>query len=112
MPVRTPFRTTPSLGPELWQVDLEFYWDTISKSVGSTTIVASYQQGSQVIGNDGHQYVFVRTTGGAIASGATVVLTEPAMTIATGAGAFTAPVTVGAVAIPLSSFVHARRTAI
>lgn len=110
MPVRTPYRITPSLGPELWQVDTEFYWDTISKSVGSATIIASYQQGSTVVGNDGHSYVFVKTTGGSIASGAAVVLTEPAMTVATGAGAFTAPVTVGAVAIPVGSFIHVRRT--
>jgi hypothetical protein len=112
MPVRTPYRTTPSLGPELWQVEpIENYWDQISKSVGSTTIVASYPIGTQVVGNDGHQYVYVRASA-AIASGATVILTEPAFTIATGAGAFTAPVTVGAVAIAINSFVHARRTAI
>jgi hypothetical protein len=112
MPVRTPFRITPSLGPELWQVALEFYWDTISADVGDTTPVASYQQGSAVIGNDGHTYVLVKTTGGDIASGAAVVLTEPAMTVATGAGAYTAPVTVGAVAIPVGSFIHVRRTAL
>ena len=110
MPVRTPYRTTPSLGPELWQVDTEFYWDTISKSVGSTTIVPSYQLGSSVVGSDGHTYVFVKTAGGPIASGATVILTEPAMTVATGAGAFTAPVTTGAAAIPVGSFIHVRRT--
>lgn len=109
MAAQTPFRITPNLGPDLFQVSTEFYWDTISKNVGSTTIVPSYQLGTTVVGNDGHSYVFVKTVG-SIASGATVVLTEPAMTVATGAGAFTAPVTVGAVAIPAGSFIHVRRT--
>jgi len=111
MPVQTPYRITPSLGPDLWQTSPEFYWDTISKKVGDTAVIASYQQGSSVVGQDGHTYVFVRTVG-SIASGATVVLTEPAMTVATGAGAYTAPVTPGAVAIPAGSFVHVRRTAL
>lgn len=112
MPVATPFRITPSLGPGLLAVDTEFYWDQISKRVGEATPVVSFQQGSSCLGNDGHTYVLVKTTGAAIASGATVVLTEPAMTVATGAGAYTAPVTTGAVTIPVGSFIHVRRTAL
>ena len=61
-------------------------------------------------GSEGNTYVFVKTAGGPIASGAAVILTEPAMTVATGAGAFTAPVTTGAAAIPVGSFIHVRRT--
>ena len=112
MAAKTPFRITPSLGPDLWQASTEFYWDTISVPVGSAAAkVPSYQLGSVVVGNDGHEYKFVQTVG-SIASGATVILTEPAQTVATGAGTWTVPVTVGAVAIPAGSFLHVRKTAI
>lgn len=112
MAATTPFRITPSLGPDLWQISSEFYWDTISVPVGSTAAkVPSYQLGSVVVGQDGHDYKFVQTVG-SIASGAAVILTEPAQTVATGAGAWTAPVTPGAVAIPAGSFIHVRKTAV
>jgi hypothetical protein len=107
MPATTPFRIEPSLGPDLWQVSTENYWDTISKNVGNTTIVPSYPLGSSVIGTDGHTYVFVKATA-AIASGATIIVTEPAFTAATGAGLYTAPVITGGV--PINAFFHARRT--
>ena len=109
MAAKTPFRITPSLGPDLWQASTEFYWDTISRPVGSTTITPSYQLGSEVTGQDGHRYKFVKTVG-TIASGATVVLTEPAMTVATGAGEWTVPAT-GA-SIPAGTFLHVRKTAL
>jgi len=44
--------------------------------------------GTVVTGNDGHDYILALATG-AIANAATVTLTEPAMTVATGAGAWT-----------------------
>ena len=110
MAARTPFRITPSLGPDLWKASTEFYWDTISVPVNSTAAkVPSYQLGSVVVGNDGHEYKFVQTTG-TIASGAAVTLTEPANTVATGAGPWTVPAT-GA-SIPAGTFLHVRKTAI
>ena len=109
MAAKTPFRITPSLGPDLWQASAEFYWDTVSKTVGSTTIIPSYQLGSVVVGQDGHEYKFVKTVG-TIASGAEVAITEPAMTVATGAGGWTVPAT-GA-SIPANTFLHVRRTAV
>ena len=52
--VETPFRITPSLGPDLHQTAAEFYWDTIS-----TSGTPSHPLGTKVIGNDGHEYVYV-----------------------------------------------------
>lgn len=110
MAAKTPFRITPSLGPDLWQASTEFYWDTISKPVGSTTITPSYQLGSMVVGNDGHEYVFVKTTG-TIASGAQVTAPAgPTWEVATGTGGYTVPAT-GA-SIPAGTFLHVRRTAV
>ena len=110
MAAKTPFRITPSLGPDLWQASTEFYWDTITKPVGSTTITPSYQLGSEVLGQDGHRYKFVKTVG-TIASGAEVAITEPAMTVATSAGGgWTVPAT-GA-SIPAGTFLHVRKTAL
>ena len=48
----------------------------------------SFALGTVVRGNDGHNYVYARATG-AIADDATAVLTEPAMTVASGAGDWT-----------------------
>lgn len=44
--------------------------------------------GTKMVGRNGRDYVFAKATG-AIASAAAVILTEPAMTVATGAGSFT-----------------------
>ena len=56
MAAKTPFRITPSLGPELTQIDTQFYWDTISDPLATP----SYQLGSVVTGSDGHEYQFVK----------------------------------------------------
>lgn len=44
--------------------------------------------GTVVVADDGHDYIYAKASG-AVASDAVVVLTEPAMTVATGAGAWT-----------------------
>nr|DAF83401.1 MAG TPA: hypothetical protein [Caudoviricetes sp.] len=44
--------------------------------------------GTVVTGNDGHDYVLAKAAD-TIANAAAVILTEPAMTVATGAGAWT-----------------------
>lgn len=108
MAAKTPFRITPSLGPELTQIDTQFYWDTISDPLATP----SYQLGSSVTGSDGHEYQFVKNGAVALASGATVTAPAgPTWVVVAGAGGFTAPVTVGAVAIPADSFMHVRKTA-
>lgn len=111
MAAQTPFRITPNLGPDAWQVQpaTGSYWDLISGNINAATIVPSYQLGTAVVGNDGHTYVYCKASA-AIASGVAIVVTEPAFTAATGAGLYTAPVTAGAVAIPIGAFFHARRT--
>lgn len=44
--------------------------------------------GTVVTADDGHDYIFAKASG-AIAGSAVCILTEPAMTMATGAGAWT-----------------------
>lgn len=101
-----PFRITPSLGPDLWQVG-PYYFDMIT-----APDVPSYQLGSMVVGNDGHEYIHV-IAGGTIASGAQVTAPAgPDWEVTTGTGGYTAPVTEGAVAITEGQPFHARRTAI
>jgi hypothetical protein len=85
----SPFRTNPSLGPNLSQV------------VGGTSVwydpknIVSPKVGDTSLGDDGHLYVFVQASAAvaALASpGTQVTITEPAMTAAAGAGGFFAPV--------------------
>lgn len=104
--VKTPFRTTPSLGPELHQAETQFYWDSISDPAG--TGAPSYQLGSKVTGNDGHNYVFVRNGATALAANARVNITEGTWTAATNAsGTHAAPV-----AVPANAYFHARQFAL
>lgn len=51
MPVTTPYRITPNLGPDLHQTS-PYYWAEIDNQ-------NSYQPGVRVIGNDGHEYIHV-----------------------------------------------------
>lgn len=81
MAVEEPFRITPSLGPDLWQSETQFHWDMIGDPKG--TGEASYQPGSVVVGNDGHEYVFVKA-GANIAAGGDVGITESTWTTTTG----------------------------
>lgn len=87
---QTPFRITPSLGPELHQVEGQFYWDMVSDPQDAP----SYPLGTKVIGNDGHEYVLVRASANiaaASAPGTEIVITEPGFTAAAGGGGFRAP---------------------
>lgn len=72
-----PFSVTPSAGYDLN--------DTLNDDEGKQV-----KAGTSCLGDDGHLYVCVTSTAN-IAASAVVILTEPAMTVATGAGAFTAP---------------------
>lgn len=85
------FSITPSLGANLNFVGALPYYD-------SNNGIVSPQLGAVVKGNDGHDYIWARASA-AIASAAVVILTEPAMTMATGAGAWTAPTITGGVPI-------------
>jgi hypothetical protein len=93
-----PVITTPSLGAKVGEV------------YNSTTgqIAKSAPVGTKFSYDDGHDYVMA-TASGAVAAGATVILTEPALTFATGAGAFTYP---GTVALVSGDKTLLRKTAI
>lgn len=89
MAATSPFRTNPSLGPNLSQV------------VSATGVwydpknIASPQLGDVSEGDDGHKYVWVKAASliaAAAAPGTQVTITEPALTAASGAGGFYAPV--------------------
>ncbi|MGK6313724.1 hypothetical protein [Neorhizobium sp. DT-125] len=52
--------------------------------------------GTKFVADDGHEYILAKASAN-IASAAVCVLTEPAMTMATGAGDWTAPTRTGGV---------------
>ncbi len=84
------FRTTPQLGPQLDTViPLGAVWyETDGAPI-------SPQLGTRETGSDGHIYVLVQASAAIAAAaspGTQVTITEPAMTAATGAGGFYAPV--------------------
>ncbi|WP_028711064.1 hypothetical protein [Paracoccus pantotrophus] len=87
-----PFRISPSLGPDLWQAETQFYWDTIGDPTNAGD--ASYQPGSRVTGNDGADYIFVKAHANIAADAAVGVDTDTWETEA-GTG-YSAPVAVTA----------------
>lgn len=97
---------TPSLGAGVSQngglVGALPWYDT-----GKATI--SPKLGTVVKGDDGHDYILAQASA-AIASAAVCILTEPAMTMATGAGAWTAPTVTGGV--PINQYAWFKKTAI
>lgn len=109
----SPFRTTPQLGPNLWQVLKPSTGGVWYDDDGSTV---SPKLGTVETGDDGHTYVLVQASGtitAAAAPGTAIVVTEPAFTAAAGAGAFTAPPsTVYSVNIVSGDVFWARRTLI
>lgn len=100
-----PITSTPSLGSSInvngGLVGPIPYWDS-----GRT--VPSPQLGTVMFAVDGHAYIFAQASA-AIASGAVTVLTEPAMTMATGSGAWTAPTVTGGV--PSGQYAWFKKTA-
>lgn len=100
-----PITSTPSLGSSI-NVNAGLvgpipYWD-------SGRAVPSPQLGTVMQAVDGHTYIFAQASA-AIASAAVCILTEPAMTMATGAGAWTAPTVTGGV--PINQYAWFKKTA-
>ena len=97
---------TPSLGANLSTNDglvgtLPYYdgnFATISPALGTV-----------VKGSDGHDYILA-VASAAVATNTVVILTEPGMTFATGAGAWTAPTVTGGT--PISQYAWLQKTAI
>ncbi len=100
-----PIQSTPSLGGSLntnaGLVGTLPYYD-------SGRAVPSPQLGTVFKAIDGHDYIFAQASA-AIASNVAVVLTEPAMTMATGAGAWTSPTITGGV--PINQYAWFKKTA-
>lgn len=100
-----PVTSTPSLGSSInvnaGLVGTIPYWD-------SGRAVPSPQLGTKMTAVDGHEYIFAQASA-AIASAAVCILTEPAMTMATGAGAWTAPTVTGGV--PINQYAWFKKTA-
>lgn len=103
MAATTPFRTTPTLGPDLWQTADQFYWDTIADPLNSRG--PSYQLGTTVVGNDGAEYTLVQA---GAAFDADDGLSINQTTWAATADA-TAPVYEAPVAVASGEYFHARR---
>lgn len=97
------FRTTPQLGPSLNERGTGFQWD------GPGATEPSYRLGNKEVGNDGHDYVWVKasaTIAAAASPGTQITITEPAFTAAAGAGGFYAPVA----GVASGDYFHARKS--
>ncbi len=91
------FRITPSLGPDLEQHTLQNYWD-----LGYTT--PSYPLGTNVVGSDGHHYVYVKAAANIASAGTDVTINESTWVATAGAGTYETPVA----SILADEFFHAR----
>lgn len=72
-----PFSITPIIGLRIGEIDKV-----------SEVKANRFALGTVITADDGHDYVYAQASG-AVANAAVVILTEPAMTIATGAGSWT-----------------------
>lgn len=99
MPTTTPFRTTPQLGPDLFQVVRanQVWYEGAGRLAGGLGQIGSPQLGVTEMGNDGFEYMWVQASGAIAAAAApgtqvTLTLTGPDnVTAATGAGGWYAP---------------------
>ena len=88
------------------------YDSTSAKIIANSNIDCILVGDSAAMTMHGFNEQFVKNGAVALASGATVTAPAgPTWVVVAGAGGFTAPVTVGAVAIPANSFMHVRKTA-
>lgn len=112
MPVNTPYRTNPSLGPQINEVNATVpYYDTQTGVSSGTTTYASPLLGDMSIGSDGGEYYWVQASAliaATATTGTQVTITFPAYTVATGAGGFYTPVNT---AVPSGSYIWVRKGA-
>jgi hypothetical protein len=95
MPVNTPYRINPSLGPQLNEVQtvVPYYDSQLGVSSGTTTFVSPLL-GDKSVGSDGGEYFWVQASAPIAATATTgtqVVVTFPGYTVATGTGGFFTP---------------------
>ena len=69
--------------------DAQGYWDNGRTHRPTGVPLYSPQLGTTILGTDGHAWTFAKASAAVASSGTVVILTEPAMTFATGAGAYT-----------------------
>lgn len=107
-----PFRTTPQLGPQLDDVFTGVpYWDMGINQL-ATDLMPSYKLGNKEVGNDGHDYIWVKASAdiaSASGNGTQVVIDEPAFTAAAGSGGW---YSIPGVAITSGQYFHARKGAL
>lgn len=97
----SPFRTNPSLGPDLSQVVLndKAWYEGAGRGAGGINQIASPQLGDTARGDDGRDYLWVEASGTIATTTApgrqvTLTVTGPDnITAATGSGGFYAPPT-------------------
>lgn len=90
-------QTTPSLGASIGAI------------VNANNPIKQAPLGTVLKGADGHDYIYAQATGVVAIGPTVVVLTEPAMTVATGAGAWTYT---GTVALAANDKAWFKKTAI
>lgn len=90
-------QTTPSLGASIGAI------------VNTSNPIKQSPLGTVLKGADGHDYIYAQATGVVAIGPTVVVLTEPAMTVATGAGAWTYT---GTVALAANDKAWFKKTAI
>jgi hypothetical protein len=94
------FRTSPNLGPDLEQFDLNWWYDpdgTVSPLLGNPEL-----------GSDGHYYVLVKAGAAFATAGTDVTINETTWVATAGAGGFETPVA----AIPIDAYFYARSIAL
>lgn len=91
----SPFRTNPSLGPNLNQVVLkdQSWYDGIGRGEGGSNQVITPQSGDTSWGDDGRKYIWAEVAGGALSPHAT---DETEVTVAMNENAPRATVSLGA----------------
>lgn len=97
MATAVPFRTTPQLGPQLNEVftGVPYYDQGLGVGTPSLGQGPSPKLGNKEVGDDGHDYIWTQASAAisaAAAPGTQVIIDEPAMTAATGAGGWYAPI--------------------
>jgi len=100
-----PFRTTPSLGPEVDQAALAYYWDS-GVTTPAGVQLPSYQLGSRVSASDGCDYLHVKAGGSNIGANTQLAITADGTFVAT-TGGTSGFYTVAAVLA--NQFFHARK---
>jgi hypothetical protein len=96
------YTITPSLGADI------NYSKLVKPFYDANAATMSPALGTVVKATDGHDYVLAQASG-TVSSGANVVLTEPAMTFAAGAGSWNAPAVTGIIS---GSYAWLKRVAI